>query len=619
MIPRIEDYALLSSGRTAALIAQGSVDWLCLPRFDSASVFTRLLGDPDESHWLVAPRDGTTTGRAYREGSFVLDATWSTPTGAALSTDLMPTSADDDRVDLVRRITCTSGRIEVDSELVVRFDYGRVCPWVRRTTDAAGADVLHAIAGPDSLTLHGPTLLPEDHRHRGHFELAAGESLTWVLTWRPSHLPVPSTIDVDAALGADLADWRAWHAELEASGPHAEAITRSLAVLRALTHRGTGGIVAAPTTSLPEDLGGVRNWDYRYCWLRDSALTISVLVQHGQQQLAHGWRDWLLRAIAGDPDDLQVVYGLAGERELPEQELQHLRGYGESRPVRIGNGAVRQYQADVVGAVMLALRRLRDAGCPTDDFAWALQTHLLEFLTRRIEQPDCGLWEARHAPRFYTHSRVLMWAGFDAGVRAVSEHGLDGPVDAWRAHRDRLRDEVERDGVRGGAFVQHAGTDAVDAALLQLPHTGFVAPNDPRMLATVARIEAELLDERGFVHRYRTDDAAVADGVAGGEGSFLLCTFWLVEQYARSGRAADARALMDRTLAVANDVGLLAEEYDAPRGRLAGNFPQAFSHLALVRAADALYEVSSSASASRDASRSAKRSTARHVTSTPSA
>lgn len=586
--PALEEYALLSDRQTAALVAHGSVDWFCVPRFDSPSVFTRLLGGPESGYWRIAPANARETGRSYRAGSFVLDTRWAGAHGLATTTDFLARGSDAGAmggVTLVREVHCTQGRIEVDVDLVIRFDYGRVVPWVRRRRDADGARVLYAIAGPHSLTLHGPSLTAVGRAHRERFRLTAGETLVWALTWFPSHLEPPTRPDTAAELDRVVTDWARWRSKVAVAGPYAGAIGDSLAVLRALTLRPTGGIVAAPTTSLPEEIGGERNWDYRYTWLRDSAFTIEALAAHGHHQVAEHWRSWLLRAIAGDSDDLQIVYGVDGRRRLPENILDHLTGYQGSAPVRIGNAAYTQYQADVIGEVMIALSRLRDAGIADDRFSWALQKNLLALLERRIDTPDRGIWEVRGDPRFFTHGRVLMWAAFDRGIDAVERYGRSGPVTRWRRHRSRLRSEILQRGVRDGAFVQHYDTDAVDAALLQIPQTGFVAPDSEVMLATVARIEAELLDPYGFVRRYVTDGS---DGVRGGEGAFLMCTFWLVEQYAGSGRRAEASALLDRLLGVRNDLGLLAEEYDAATGRMLGNFPQAFSHLALIRAAEAL-------------------------------
>lgn len=600
--PPIGDYALLSDRQTCALVAHGSIDWLCVPRFDSSAVFARLLGEAGNGYWRITPVDGVETGRRYRDGSFVLDTEWAGPTGTATTTDFLAHNADavaPERVSVIRQLRCTSGHVDVEVDLVMRFDYGLVVPWVRRRDDPDGVPVHHAVAGAHSLTLHGPRLTGTDHSHHGRCTLAAGESLTWSLTWQPAHLDPCAAVDPEFEAARVVHDWRSWRESVPCHGPYAGQIADSLAVLRALTSHRTGGLVAAATTSLPEEIGGERNWDYRYTWLRDSAFTIQALASHGHHHVALHWRDWLLRAIAGDPEDLQIMYGLDGTRMLPESTLSHLAGYRGSVPVRIGNGAYTQYQADVVGEVMMALSDLREAGHVDDRFSWRLQINLLEVLERRLDTPDRGIWEVRGEPHRFTHGRVLMWAAFDRGIAGVERHVLPGPVTRWRRIRDDLREQIWAHGVRDGAFVQHDATDAVDAALLQIPQTGFVAADSGVMRATVARIEADLVDSHGFVRRYVPDGS---DGVSGSEGSFLMCTFWLVEQYARSGRRDEAAALMDRLLALRNDVGLLSEEYDSRSGELLGNYPQAFSHLALIRAAEALSDLAASSSVASDRS-----------------
>jgi GH15 family glucan-1,4-alpha-glucosidase len=586
----LEKYALLSDLHTGALVSeQGSIDWLCFPRFDSQAVFTALLGGPDAGHWTLGVADGEVVERRYVEDSFVLETVWRSPTGRATVSDYMPVNTDRraDLHDLVRSVRCDEGTVTLDHEIRIRFSYGDATPFFRnRTVD--GVPEIDAIAGPDSVCLRGPALELVGDRHAGEFEMRQGESLDWVLSWSPSFEEHPDRPDYRAAKHRTVRLWNEWARRIDVDGPYAREVRRSLLTLRALTEERTGGIVAAPTTSLPEDFGGVRNWDYRYVWLRDSALTIEAMIAHGFTHGADRWRDWLLRAIAGDPGKLRIMYGLGGERRLPELELDHLAGYESSRPVRIGNGAADQYQADVVGEVMIALEKLRDAGLPEDEFSWGLQRSLLQFQEDNLDQPDQGIWEMRGEPHFFTHGRAMMWAAFDRGVRAVEQHGLDGPVDRWRALRDRLREEVLERGwnERIGSFTQTYDNAEVDASLLQLPQIGLIGYDDPRMLGTVARIEADLLDDRGFLHRYRT--ASGEDGLAGDENPFLICSFWLVEQYVRSGREEDARAMMDRVVAVQTDLGLLAEEYAPRSGRLAGNFPQAFSHLGLIRAADAL-------------------------------
>lgn len=577
---------MLSDRHTAALVARGSVDWLCVPRFDSGAVFCRLLGDRDGSHWLIAPRGGHIVRQQYRDASFILDCLWETPTGVAASTDFMPLGPSQNRVEIIRQISCTSGEIDVDAALIMRFNYGRVTPWVRQLTDSKGEQVLFAQAGPDSLTLHGPTLEPHGLAHHERFHLTERQTLTWTLTWRPSHLPIAvDESSVDERIERTLAEVRGWHSDLKVTGPYAQAVSRSMSVLHALTLRDTGGIAAAATTSLPELVGGERNWDYRFCWLRDSAMTISALAAHGHHHVAESWRQWLLRAVAGDPEDLQIMYGLGGERELPERQLSHLAGYRGSTPVRVGNAAVEQYQADVIGEVMVALASLRDGGLTEDEFSWSLQRNLLTQLIRRIEEPDRGIWEIRGVPQRFTQGRVMMWAAFDAGVRGITDHGLTGDLKNWTRLRDRLRSEVLSLAGDCGYFPQHDHTGEVDASLLRIPQIGFVAYDDPLMLATVARIEHDLIDGNGFVRRYRTTGI---DGLPGDEATFVMCTLWLVEQYAHTGRKDEAVKLMDQVLGARSELGLLAEEYDPASGQLLGNYPQAFSHLALIRAADAL-------------------------------
>ncbi len=580
----IEDYGLLSNCRTAALVSRrGSIDWFSPPRFDSASVFGALLGDEDHGRWVLRPSDpdaGVT--RRYDGDTFDLVTRWETGTGVAEVRDVMP--IDDDRLDIVRRVAGISGRVEFGTRLTMRFDYARAIPWVRQVGTPA-EPALEATAGPDALLVRGVELAPAGRSHAGGFAVAEGEVVDLVASWHPSYTDDPGPLDVDAALARTAAWWRERAVQVDHSGPHHDEVVRSLLVLHALSHRDTGGIVAAATTSLPEQFGGGRNWDYRYVWLRDAALTLEALVAHGFLGVAQGWRRWLLRAIAGDPAQMQIMYGLAGERDLAERELDSLPGYAASAPVRIGNGAVHQYQADVAGEVLVALEAARWAGLAEDEFSWPLQQAIIDHVLDRIDRPDRGIWEIRGEPRLFTQSRAMMWAAFDRGLRAAGRDGLPGDVDAWTAARDRLSSEIDSQGVVDGHFVQAYGSDDVDAALLLLPQIGYCAPDDPRMLATVERIERDLMGD-GFVHRYSTSSGA--DGLAGGENAFLACSFWLVEQYAMSGRLEDAAALMDRACAASNDLGLLSEEYDPVAGHQAGNVPQALSHLALVRAADAL-------------------------------
>lgn len=586
----LEDYALLSDCRTAALVSRhGSIDWLCLPRYDSASVFGAVLGDAEHGRWQLRPTDpDAVVTRRYDDGTFLLITRWTTSGGVTEVHDVLPVDRRRvdvvRRIDLVRRVVGVEGTVEFGQELRFHFDYARAVPWVRQLIGAEPG--LLAVAGPDALIFRGAKLTADDHAHSGTFSIAAGETRDLTLTWHPSHHRAPRALDVDTALAHTRRWWQDWADRIDTHEVQHDLVVRSLLVLRALTHRDTGGIIAAPTTSLPEDFGGERNWDYRFVWLRDAALTLEALIGHGFLRAVEHWRQWLLRAIAGEPAEMQIVYGVAGDRDLHERVLTSLPGYAGSAPVRIGNGAVQQYQADVVGEVMIALHAARQAGLAESSTSWPLQRALLRRTLERLDEPDQGIWEIRGDPQLFTHSRVMLWAAFDRGVRAVRDFGLAGPVEEWERVRDRLRAEIDARGVSAsGHFVQHYGTDEVDASLLVLPTVGFCAADDPRMLATVAVIERELMND-GLVHRYRAESGV--DGLAGGEYPFLACSFWLVVQYVASGRHADGLALMRRVCDLANDVGLLSEEYDVDGHRQAGNMPQALSHLALVRAADAL-------------------------------
>ncbi|MWC00391.1 glycoside hydrolase family 15 protein [Agromyces sp. MMS17-SY077] len=581
----LEDYALIGDRRTAALVSRhGSIDWLCLPRFDSPSVFGALLGEPDDGCWSLRPVDpAATPTRRYDGDTFVLVTRWETASGIAEVIDAMPIGS---RSRIVRRIRGVSGEVEFRHDVRLRFDYARALPWVRQIgTDDEPA--LQATAGRDAVVLRGPRLHPDGRTHRANVTVRAGETADAVLTRFHSWGREPARIDVGAALERTRDAWTAWAAQIDHAGPRSDAVVRSLLVLRALSHRDTGGIVAAATTSLPELIGGSRNWDYRYVWLRDASLVLEAMLEHGFSRIAGRWRQWLVRAVAGDPADVQIMYGLGGERELPERELPGLAGYEGSAPVRIGNAAVDQFQADVIGEVLVALEAARDAGIAERPYSWAVQRALLSRVVATVDLPDHGLWEIRGEPRHFVHSRVMVWAALDRGVRAVREHGLEGDADRWVELRDRVRSEIETDGVDDatGGFVQAYGSSEVDAALLLLPQVGFCEHDDPRMLATVAAIERTLLRD-GLVRRYRPESGV--DGIDEAEHPFLACSFWLVEQYAATGRADEASELFDRLCGLRNDVGLLSEEYDPGTGRLLGNLPQAFSHLALVRAADAL-------------------------------
>ncbi|MBF4767006.1 glycoside hydrolase family 15 protein [Nocardioides agariphilus] len=577
----IEDYALIGDRHTAALVAKnGSIDWLCLPRFDSPACFAGLLGDDSHGHWQLCPTADYEVSRRYVDDSVALETTFTTDDGSVTLLDVMPTG--DKRSDVVRVVTGIRGKVRLRHEWVVRMDYGRIIPWVRRR-DLRGEETITAVAGPDKLILRGSRLpVGDKRRHLDEFDVEAGQTLTFSMTWVPSYERTPA--GADPPIMETIADEREWASRCHEDVPHVAAVRRSLLTLRLMTHEQTGGIVASPTTSLPEDFGGERNWDYRYCWLRDAALTIESLIDAGYTDEARFWRLWLLRAVAGDPDDLQIMYAVDGARHLPEHTLDHLPGYAGSRPVRIGNAAVEQKQADVLGEVMIALAAARGAGLEDDPYAWDLQRSLVNRLVDTWEEPDHGIWEIRGPQRRFTHSRVMVWAAFDRAVRAVEEDGLEGPVDRWRAARDRVREEVMTRGfnTERNTFTQHDETDQVDASLLVLPLTGFIAGDDPQMLGTIEAIEQDLMRD-GLLMRYRTETDV--DGLSGGEHPFLACSFWLVSAYAAAGRLDDAHALFDRLVGLVNDVGLLSEEYDPVNRRMVGNFPQAFSHLTLVQAA----------------------------------
>lgn len=597
MAAPIEDYGFISDLHTGALVSRGgSIDWLCLPRFDSESFFSALLGTKDHGRWLLAPtlgEDGSVPAvvdRRYRDSTFILETLWQTGGGEALVTDFMPVG--DNRASLVRRVQGIRGQVRMRQEIEIRFGYGKVVPWVSRARDD-GSEVIMAIGGPHAVMLRAD-VLPRgrpDRAHTGEFAVQAGQSVDLDLCWFPSHTRPPEPVDVDHTLAATCRYWTEWASHCRRQGEYDRIVERSLLVLRALTHESTGGIVAAPTTSLPEQFGGERNWDYRFCWLRDAALTLEAMMTHGFSQEALYWRNWLLRAVAGDPHHLQIMYGVAGERELPERVLDHLPGYKGSKPVRTGNAAVLQYQGDVVGEVLVALEKLRNHDGHEDHFSWPLQRNMLNFVAKNIPRKDHGIWEMRGEKRHFTHSRVMMWAAMDRGVRAVREHGLDGPAARWEELRDQLCAEVMEFGYNRqiNSFTQTYGSTEVDASLLILPQVGFLDYDDERMLGTVARLERDLLDPAGLLLRYRTETPF--DGLKPGEHPFLACSFWLVEQYARTGRLTEAKNLMDQLVGYANELGLLSEEYDTAGNRMAGNFPQAFSHLALVRAADALHGV----------------------------
>ncbi|KAB8195172.1 glycoside hydrolase family 15 protein [Nonomuraea phyllanthi] len=582
---RIEDYALIGDMQSGALVARdGSIDWLCLPRFDSPSCFAALLGSERNGHWWIGPTGRPpATRRRYRPDTLILESEWDTPTGTVRVIDFMPPR--DRNPDVVRIVEGVSGSVEMSAQLRVRFDYGRIVPWVRRDNGH-----LQAIGGPDSVWLHCPVQLKGgDYAHRATFTVKEGERLPFVFTWHPSHEPMPPLIDSETQLRETEAMWQEWVSRCTYEGPYRDAVVRSLITLKGLTYSPTGGIVAALTTSLPEDLGGVRNWDYRFCWLRDATMTLDALISSGYLGEAADWRAWLLRAIAGRPQDLQIMYGVAGERRLPELLLDWLDGYEDSRPVRIGNEAVKQLQLDVYGEVMNCLYESRTRGLSADERAWTIQRQLLDYVEDHWDEPDEGLWEVRGPRRHFVHSKVMCWVALDRGVKYVERFGRVGPVDKWRTLRDVVHAEICEQGFdeRRNTFTQSYGSSELDASLLMMPMVGFLPADDPRMLGTVAAIEKELMSD-GFVLRYPIAADNDVDGLPGGEGAFLACSFWLVEVMAMQGRKEEAKDLFERLLGLRNDVGLLAEEFDPRYARLVGNFPQAFSHVPLINAARAL-------------------------------
>ncbi|HZX97346.1 MAG TPA: glycoside hydrolase family 15 protein [Myxococcales bacterium] len=582
----IEDYAMLADCQSAALVSRsGSIDWLCLPRFDSESCFAALLGKPGDGRWLLAPAGPVRRKtRRYLDETIVLETTHETAEGAVTVTDLMPIR--DKTPDVVRVVRGERGRVRMRMELIIRFAYGSAVPWV---TAIEGG--IQAIAGPDRLRL----VTPVKTRGEGlstvaEFEVGPGESVPFVLTWSPSHLPPPAPVDPEAALAETVADWRGWASRCTYKGPHAKLVMRSLLTLKALTYAPTGGIAAAATTSLPEWPGGVRNWDYRFCWLRDATFTLLSLLSAGYSEEAAAWCHWLLRAAAGAPAQLQIMYGIAGERRLPELTLPWLSGYEDSRPVRVGNAASDQLQLDVYGEVTDALYQARRAGLEhgVDAAAtWALQCALVRHLEKIRDQPDEGIWEVRGPRRHFTHSKVMAWVAFDRAVKCIEQSGLEGSVERWRQIRDEIHASVCSKGFdpQLGSFVQSYGSKDLDASLLMLPLVGFLPATDPRMRGTVAAIEATLLRD-GLVARYTPHPAV--DGLPPGEGTFLPCSFWLADNYTLQGRHREAQELFDRLAGLANDVGLLAEEYDPVARRQLGNFPQAFSHVSLINTALAL-------------------------------
>ncbi|WP_030584024.1 MULTISPECIES: glycoside hydrolase family 15 protein [Streptomyces] len=586
MAGRIEDYALIGDMQTAALVCRdGTADWLCLPRFDSHAVFAGLLGTEEHGFWRMGPAraEGTEPAfadrRRYRGDSLVLESEWDTPRGTVRVTDFMPPR--DGAPQLIRIVEGVSGRVPMRSELRMRFSYGRVTPWVHKVDNRTVA-----VAGPDSVWLdteadtYGRNLTTYSD-----FTVGPGDRVAFTISWQPSHHGPPALPDPEGSLEATELFWRGWVDQCTYHGPYREAVVRSLITLKALTYAPTGGIVAAPTTSLPEEIGGVRNWDYRYTWLRDAAITLSSLLRTGYREEARAWREWLLRAVAGDPENLQIMYGIAGERELGEAELDWLPGYENSGPVRVGNGAANQLQLDVYGEVTEALHLAHMTGLTRNDYAMGLQLKLIEYLEKHWEEPDEGIWEVRGPRRHFVHSKVMAWVAVDRTIKLVESGDVEGPLERWY----QLRDDIHRDVCERGydaernTFTQSYGSKELDASLLLIPQMGFLPPDDKRVIGTIEAIQRELSTEDGFILRYPTEgEEAGVDGLAGDEGAFLACSFWMADDLAMIGRVDEARRLFEKLLALRNDLGLLAEEWDSNLQRQVGNFPQAFSHVPLI-------------------------------------
>ncbi|MEU9129865.1 glycoside hydrolase family 15 protein [Kitasatospora sp. NPDC048540] len=620
---RIEDYALIGDMQTAALVSRdGAVDWLCLPRFDSPAVFAGLLGTDEHGFWRIGPAEPVTspsappaphdaltdTGdlrippvtaaapalpsdrRRYRGDSLILENEWDTQGGSVRVIDFMPPRhllGTPDVPQMIRIVEGIKGRVRMRSAVRMRFSYGRIVPWVHRVEQADGGHRTVAVAGPDSVWLDGVAeTYGRDLTTYADFTVGEGERIAFALTWQASHLPAPAAPDAEESLAATERFWRDWVSQCTYQGPYREAVVRSLITLKGLTYAPTGGIVAAPTTSLPEDLGGERNWDYRYTWLRDAAITLSSLLRTGYRDEARAWREWLLRAVAGDPENLQIMYGIAGERELTESELDWLPGYENSQPVRVGNGAAGQLQLDVYGEVVEALHLGHMTGMVRNDHAHQLQLKLITYLEQHWREPDEGIWEVRGPRRHFVHSKVMAWVAVDRTIKLIEQSPAEGPLERWIALREEIHREVCEKGydAERNTFTQYYGGQELDASLLLIPQVGFLPPDDKRVIGTIEAIQRELSTEDGFVLRYPThdDQGNNVDGLSGHEGAFLACSFWLADDLAMIGRVGEARELFDKLLALRNDLGLLAEEWDPREKRQVGNFPQAFSHVPLI-------------------------------------
>jgi GH15 family glucan-1,4-alpha-glucosidase len=594
---RIEDYAIVGDSQTLALVGiDGSIDWLCFPRFDSGACFSSVLGGPEFGRWKIAPTNGSTRSvrRRYVDDTLVLETLFETAEGAVRVVDFMPIRGR--APDIVRIVEGVRGRVQIQVELVIRFDYGSVVPWVRRVDGR-----LHAIAGPDALVLATPARLHgKGLTTTGELAVEKGDRVPFVLTWYPSHEQPAASPDPFESLDDTILWWRDWAAGCRTGGPYRDAVMRSLITLKALTYAPSGGMVAAGTTSLPEDLGGCRNWDYRYCWLRDATFTLQAMLHAGFRAEAAAWRDWLLRAVAGDPAKLQIMYGVTGERRLDEREMPWLPGYEDSTPVRRGNAAVNQLQLDVYGEVIDMLYEARMSGIDPESTSWAIELKILEWLETHWPDADEGIWETRGGRQHFTYSKVMAWAAFDRAVKTVDRFHAPGPADRWATIRDRIHDDVCRNAWNPelGSFTQAYGSKELDASLLLIPHVGFLPSDDKRVLGTIAAIERELI-EAGLVKRYKTAATSNQDGIEGYDNPFLACSFWLVDALALSGRRGDAIALFERLLSLRNDVGLLSEEFDIRRLRQVGNFPQAFSHVALINSARNLEETETGPAAQR--------------------